>query len=536
MTKKNIPQGISTTIYKDITLIWFTLKQLMVSKLNIGVVFLILIPLLLSGMYATGAFKEEEEPEPLRAVDMTFDPKRESNHLENDLHLVNLEIIETNFQYDYPNNNFKLNLEGTTTGQVDFMQVNLQFYYNFNNWLEIMSQMGHIVLIDDEPYIELLSFEDEDQNQINSFNNPTEDDMENRTKCFIKYYTYFEGLKREIYNEEFIIKIGYRNELAYLFTKNNSLLKFGDINFSGVNTSGVWNWEKWSLELEIDVQDLVELGIISSGLTDFINLDFLDELEKFRLYWPSQVTVFIDAYQNSTSFENRVGQTYYSEVISKYGDGGTDDGDDEESGHVIFMRIGRVLYFTFIIPIIILLYISRSVAEDRENRTMTYFLSRPISKPSILFSKYTSAYLAAMLMIIPSMILTYFITSGYKDGMDVAVDNIIILETFIGVTILGLLVYSAIFTLYAALFKHPLIIGLIYSFFFDQLISYLPFKINRMGISYYLVDIAGSQLKSYNAIEIYEPIDPWWADTILCVTTLILIFVSIIFYTEKDFH
>jgi ABC-2 type transport system permease protein len=223
-------------------------------------------------------------------------------------------------------------------------------------------------------------------------------------------------------------------------------------------------------------------------------------------------------------------------VISKYGDGRADGTLDEDPGHVVFVEIGRVLYFTFIIPIIILLYISRSVAEDREYRTITYFLSRPISKPSILMSKYISALIAALIMVIPSMIVAYFITSGYKDGMDVAFDNIIILKTFIGVTILGLLVYSAIFTLYAALFKHPLIIGLIYSFFFDQLISYLNFKINRIGIGYYLVDIAASNLKKYNAIEIYEPIDPWVAGAILCVTTVILIFVSVIFYTEKDFH
>jgi ABC-type transport system involved in multi-copper enzyme maturation permease subunit len=491
----------------------------------------------LSGLFASDAFVEEEEESSENTY--MFDPKKDNYYFDNDSSSVNISIINEDLNYDYNKNIFSVNLKGSNAGPVEYMDIKLVYYYDIGNLDDITNIIGDFLRVPNNIQGDNINNAVIDESKIFTELDYKADDYLNWTKCANKFYSVDQsnGVRREDYDSfTFNIKLNALNALPFPIENNLLTIQFGLINFSVDQTNNVLNWNSWDLYLEFGNLNFLISNQFGLDFSQFLDSDTIQKLEQSRIYWPDQLTIFINAYDNSTINRTQEGQAIYSHPIANPRSTDNNSESAETPGHIVFIIVGFGLYFTFIIPIISLLFTSAVVVDDRDNRTITYLLSRPISKVNIFMNKYFSAYLAALFMIVPSMILTYFIMSGYKDGIDTAMDNLKIIGVLIGLTVLGLFIYSAAFTLSTSIFKYPLVLGLIYIFFFDQLMSSMPFSINRIGIRYYLTTIASSNLGSYTAFEIYEPMDPWMAGLILCVAGIVMYILANLIFTERDFH
>lgn len=535
MSNRSSSSILNDVIYKNFTIIWFTFRQLMFSRLNIGIIILVLIPLLISSLYATDAFPEGEE-ERYDDTDIYYDPTLDRYYFDDRTPPASVEITEDNIKYAYNENTFSINVEGISSGQITSMEVKFVYYYNLNDYNEILDDLLGLLESPGPPSGEPGNDKNTVGEDLFVTWNYTKADHDNWTSCTNQFYGTFGSSLRDLDSYQYWVRTGRLNVMPYAVEEQGIIVQFGYINLSGFYTNSGWSWDYWKLQLEFGKLDYVIFGTVGSELGGILDPGYLKEIEKTRLYWPNQITIFIDAFDNSTGEDARVGQAVYSTKVNNPRDSGEIAEVVEPEGHLVFIDAATGLFFIFLIPIIILLYTSSATADDKENRTITYFTSRPISKVNLLMSKYISAYLASFIMIVPSLVLTYFIMSGYKDGMDMALDNVRILGVFLGILILALFIYSAVFTFISTLIRHPLIVGLTYIFFFDQLISNLPFAINRIGISYYLNSIAYANLISYTEIFIYKPMDPWDAGIILVVATMIMLVFANLFYNEKDFH
>lgn len=535
MKKKDERNILNDIKYKNLTVFRFTFLQLMYSKMNIGIVVLILIPLLISGLFASGALKDEREfTEYEGLVEGGFAAEDDDFFFAGESEDNNIELTLNQFVYDYDNNEFTVDLDGRSSESVDYIMINITYYFSLTDWEDILEDVGDIFGGADNF---IRDGEDEftsNKSKAVTIWDYSFDDRFNWTTCTNKFIAYGDGQVQPLDFQPFNIKIGEVNVLPYSIDGDFGIFQFGLINFSASREGQDWVWSNWHLRLSFGGLDYLMSDFIGAGLPDIFDSGILSDLESSRLYWPDQVIIFIDGYNATGENHTRNGQAVYSKTINKAIN--RDVTIEEIPGYQVFLSAGGRLFFSFLIPVISLLYISVAIADDLEKRTLTYFLSRPISKTNLFMSKYFSAYTAQLVMIVPSMVLTYFIMSGYKDGMETAMDNIGILKVFLGMTFLGLLVYSAVFMLFASILRHPLIIGLIYIFFFDQLISNLGYSINRVGINYYLNSIAFSSLKGYGLVEVFKPIDTQSAVLILMIATVIMWIVANLFYTDKDFH
>ncbi len=112
------------------------------------------------------------------------------------------------------------------------------------------------------------------------------------------------------------------------------------------------------------------------------------------------------------------------------------------------------------------------IADEKENQAIAYLLVRPISREEIIFQKLL-AYIAAMTVfyLIP-VFGTYIALFSYSSSWFTS--NLVGVIGFYGLTVLGSIVFGAIFLFVGVVFKRPLMIGMVIAIIGDYLFMFGP--------------------------------------------------------------
>jgi ABC-type transport system involved in multi-copper enzyme maturation permease subunit len=149
----------------------------------------------------------------------------------------------------------------------------------------------------------------------------------------------------------------------------------------------------------------------------------------------------------------------------------------------VFTEILMVFFLQFYIVILALFYGTSVTAEEVENRTLSYLITRPLAKPAIVLGKYAAYTLLMALMVAVSLALSYFILNAGR----LAQPSLYL--TFLGylaVLGLGILAYTAFFTFLGAVLKRAIILGLIFGFGWENVIQYFPGSTQKLSVVHYL--------------------------------------------------
>lgn len=153
-------------------------------------------------------------------------------------------------------------------------------------------------------------------------------------------------------------------------------------------------------------------------------------------------------------------------------------------GATLFGMTIWLLYLRFIVPILGVFYGTALIADEVEDKTITYLFVRPIARRAILLGKYL-AYLASTLcVVLPSVMVVYFLTT--------ALEAQAIAQTFpalakdLALLGIGLAVYGAVFAFVGTRLKHPLVLGLVFAFGWEQFALFIPGYLRRFTVMYYL--------------------------------------------------
>lgn len=124
------------------------------------------------------------------------------------------------------------------------------------------------------------------------------------------------------------------------------------------------------------------------------------------------------------------------------------------------------------------------IADEVEDNTLQYLLIRPVPRFLIVFVKYLANIFIGSLVIISSLLVTFAIAAlGSSESLDIGLSFLIYAS---GTLILGLSVYSALFTLLGGTLRHPMILGLLFVFGWEKLITYVPGNAQYLTIMNYL--------------------------------------------------
>ena len=184
--------------------------------------------------------------------------------------------------------------------------------------------------------------------------------------------------------------------------------------------------------------------------------------------------------------------------------GGRVDGRSlEMSGPSIFGLMVWAFYLRFTVPVLGVFYGTSLIADEVEDKTITYLFTRPVSRGAVLFGKYLGYLICTGLVVLPSVVLVYFIVVPLLGGS--IGEHFPSLVIDLGLLGLGLAVYGSLFALVGAWFKHPLLTGLVFVFGWEPVATVIPGYMKNFTVAYYLQGLVPHAMPRNGTMSMIQP-------------------------------
>jgi ABC-2 type transport system permease protein len=198
------------------------------------------------------------------------------------------------------------------------------------------------------------------------------------------------------------------------------------------------------------------------------------------------------------------------------------------AGPTVFGGMIWLLYLRFIIPVLGVFYGTALIADEVDDRTITYLFVRPIPRGAVLIGKYLAYLVTTVLVVLPSVVVLYLLVVPLGHGSLAACFPALLKDlALLGA---GLAAYGAAFAFIGAYFKHPLVAGLVFAFGWEQLALLLPGYLRRLTIAYYLQALVPHSMPQEGlggALQaLFREVPPVWV-SVVWLTGYIVVFLAL---------
>jgi ABC-2 family transporter protein len=171
------------------------------------------------------------------------------------------------------------------------------------------------------------------------------------------------------------------------------------------------------------------------------------------------------------------------------------------TGPAIFGLMIWGMYLRFIVPVLGVFYGTSLIADEVEDKTITYLFTRPISRGAVLVGKYLAYLGCTISVVLPSVVVVYLLLVPIRGTLGGAFPDLLKDLVLLG---LGLVVYGAVFAFVGAAFKRPLLIGLVFVFGWEQAALAFPGYLKRFTVAYYLQAIVPHAMPSDGVVSLIQ--------------------------------
>jgi ABC-type Na+ efflux pump permease subunit len=171
-------------------------------------------------------------------------------------------------------------------------------------------------------------------------------------------------------------------------------------------------------------------------------------------------------------------------------------------GSGIFGLMMWFLFLRFIVPILGIFYGTSLIADEVEDKTITYLFTRPISRSAVLVGKYLAYLASTILIVLPSVMLVYFLVVPVG-GSSIAATFPSLLRDLLLLAV-GLAVYGALFAAVGAWIKRPVLIGLFFAFGWENFAMALPGYLKRFTIAFYTQGLVPHTMPQENLLSMLQ--------------------------------
>jgi ABC-type transport system involved in multi-copper enzyme maturation permease subunit len=168
------------------------------------------------------------------------------------------------------------------------------------------------------------------------------------------------------------------------------------------------------------------------------------------------------------------------------------------AGASVFGMMIWLLYIRFIVPILGVFYGTSLIADEVDDKTITYLFTRPIPRRAVLLGKYLAYLVCTVLLVLPSVMLVFFLVVP-TGGSTIAEAFLSLLSDF-GMLAAGLAAYGAVFAFVGTRIKRPLIVGLVFAFGWEPAVLLFPGYLKRLTVAYYLQALVSHEMPQDSAI------------------------------------
>jgi len=173
------------------------------------------------------------------------------------------------------------------------------------------------------------------------------------------------------------------------------------------------------------------------------------------------------------------------------------------TGPLIFGLMIWAFFVRFSVPVLGVFYGTSLMADEVEDKTITYLFTRPIPRGAVLVGKYLAYLVCTVCVVLPAVVIIWLLIVPLKGSLGASVID---LAKDLGVLALGLAVYGAVFALIGAALKRPLLVGLIFVFGWETLAMVLPGNLKRFTVAYYLQGLVPHAMPSDSPLSLMQQI------------------------------
>jgi ABC-2 type transport system permease protein len=170
----------------------------------------------------------------------------------------------------------------------------------------------------------------------------------------------------------------------------------------------------------------------------------------------------------------------------------------QAAGASIFGMMIWLLYIRFIVPVLGVFYGTSLIADEVDDKTITYLFTRPIPRRAVMLGKYLAYLVCTVLLVLPSVMLVFFLVVP-TGGSTIAEGFPLLLVDF-GMLIAGLAAYGALFAFVGTRLKRPLIVGLVFAFGWEPAVLLFPGYLKRLTVAYYLQALVKHEMPQDSAV------------------------------------
>ena len=166
----------------------------------------------------------------------------------------------------------------------------------------------------------------------------------------------------------------------------------------------------------------------------------------------------------------------------------------------MFGAIIWLLFLWFIVPVLGVFYGTSLIADEVDDKTITYLFTRPVRRGAVVVGKYMAYLLCTTLVVLPSVMIVYFLMVPFRQ----IPASFISLVIDLGVLGLGLAAYGALFALIGAAVKRPLVVGLVFVFGWELVTLVMPGYLKRFTLAYYLQTLVPHAMPTGDTVSLLQ--------------------------------
>jgi ABC-2 type transport system permease protein len=188
-------------------------------------------------------------------------------------------------------------------------------------------------------------------------------------------------------------------------------------------------------------------------------------------------------------------------------------------------------FLGFVLPLFTLSYATAAFGTDRESRSLVWLMTRPIPRSGIYLAKFFGTLPWCVLFGLGGF--AGLCLAGGEHGRKA-------FAMYWPAAVIATVTFSALFHLIGAIFRRPVVVGLVYVFFFEALVGTLPGSLKLLSLSFYarclMYNAAEAAGYPTEMLEVSQTVSSTTAWAVLAAAAMVLTCVGMWLFSRSEYR
>jgi ABC-type transport system involved in multi-copper enzyme maturation permease subunit len=202
----------------------------------------------------------------------------------------------------------------------------------------------------------------------------------------------------------------------------------------------------------------------------------------------------------------------------------------DSSDVLVFSQVILSIFVSFLLPVWSLSFAVNALGGERENGSLIWLLTRPLSRPAIYLGKFVAIMPWSLALNLGGFAL--MCAAAGRPGPTV-------FRLYWPAVLGATLAFTALFHLMGAWFQRPAIVAIVYSFFLETILGNMPGYMKRVSIGFYarcmMFDAAQEYGVQPEKPSVYLPVDGITACLVLVGLTAAFLALGTYLFSRKEY-